>query len=362
MATLRRSRLIKLSVFLLALLIILRLLAPLAIERGVNHAIATTPGISGSVGDVDIALYRGAYQVEDIELYIIQGEQSKPMIKVKRLDISILWSALFRGSVVAELAFEHPQFYIADTAGKEEKLNPDVKDEETWITLANRLAPFSIDRIDIIDGIVSLETSSEELQSLTQIEQVNGQITNLTNSQSFSGSMVSQMAIQAKVAGICPLSMSGSYDPYAAKPTFNIDVEMQRLPVKQIDSLIRFYTPFDFEAGEIDFAMEFAAKLGKVNGYVEVGIYKLDVFNWQEDVVKDGDNPFEWLFEGLAGGLSELLENDEKDLLATRIPLEGEIENIDTPLLPAIGAIFRNGFIKAFDMKVDDVISFDDPQ
>jgi hypothetical protein len=344
----------------LALLILLRLFAPLAVKKGINYAISTTPGISGSVGDVDIALYRGAYQVNDIALYIEDGQQQKPLIKVSQLDISVLWSALLNGAVVAELAFTHPAFYYLDTAGQDTNVNPKVKDEKTWITLVKRLAPFSIDRVDIIDGVIALATFSDERKTITEIQEVNGQITNLTNSRSFSGSLVTQMAVQGKIAGVCPLAMSGSYDPYARNPTFDFDVEMQRLPVKQIDHLISFYTPFDFEAGEVDFAMELAARQGQVQGYVEVGIYHLDVFDWQEDVVKDGDNPFEWLFEGLAGGMSEILENDKKDLLATRVPLEGKIDNIDTPLLPAIGAILKNGFIKAFDMKVDKVISFDE--
>lgn len=360
MLKLRQSNMIKISVSLLVLLLLLRLFAPLAIKKGINYAIATTAGISGKVGDVDIALYRGAYQVHDIELYMVDGQQQKPLIKVQRVDISVLWSALFNGSLVAELAISHPEFYFIDTAGQKEKINPNIKDEQTWITLVNRLAPFSIDRVDIIDGVIALETFTGKRRTVTEIRDVQGQVTNLTNSRSFSGSLVSQMSIQAKVAGVCLLSVSGSYDPYAAKPTFDFDVEMQRLPVKQIDHLIRFYTPFDFEAGEVDFAMELAAKQGQVQGYVELGVYHLEVFDWQEDVVKDGDNPFEWLFEGLVGGLSEILENDKKDLLATRIPLEGQIDDIDTPLLPAIVAILKNGFVKAFDLKVDKIISFDE--
>lgn len=342
---------------LAVILVALRLVAPYAVQKGVNYAIKTTPGLSGQVGDVDIALYRGAYQVKDIELNLVDGDLQKPLISIQQLDISVLWSALFRGSIVSEMTFLKPQFYYADDVQQEEKINQDVQDEKTWITLANRLVPFSIDRIDIIDGRLMFETISAQRKTLTEITDVHGQITNLTNSKQRSGSLVTNLVLDAEIAGVCPLAVSGSYDPYASKPTFNVDVEMQRLPVKHIDHLISFYSPFDLEAGQIDFAMEFASKQGDVSGYVKAGVYDLSVFDWQEDVVKDGDNPFQWLFEAATGGIAELFEGGKKDLIATRVPLEGKIDDIQTPLWPAIGAIIKNAFIKSLDIKVDKVVS-----
>jgi len=287
----------------------------------------------------------------------VDGGLQKPLISIQQLDISVLWSALFRGSIVSEMTFLKPQFYYADDVQQKEKINQDVQDEQTWITLANRLVPFSIDRIDIIDGRLMFETISAQRKTLTEITDVHGQITNLTNSKQRSGSLVTNLVLDAEIAGVCPLAVSGSYDPYASKPTFNVDVEMQRLPVKHIDHLISFYSPFDLEAGQIDFAMEFASKQGDVSGYVKAGVYDLSVFDWQEDVVKDGDNPFQWLFEATTGGIAELFEGGTKDLIATRVPLEGKIDDIQTPLWPAIGAIIKNAFIKSLDIKVDKVVS-----
>ncbi|ABG42638.1 hypothetical protein Patl_4139 [Paraglaciecola sp. T6c] len=356
MAHRRRKTAITL-ISLAVILVALRLVAPYAVQKGVNYAIRTTPGLSGQVGDVDIALYRGAYQVENIELNLVDGDLQKPLISIQQLDISVLWSALLRGNIVSEMTFLKPQFYYADDVQQEEKINQDVQNEQTWITLANRLVPFSIDRIDIIDGRLMFETISAKRKTLTEITDVHGQITNLTNSKQRSGSLVTHLALDAEIAGVCPLAVSGSYDPYAAKPTFNVDVEMQRLPVKHIDHLISFYSPFDLEAGQIDFAMEFASKQGDVSGYVKAGVYDLSVFDWQEDVVKDGDNPFQWLFEAATGGIAELFEGGKKDLIATRVPLEGKIDDIQTPLWPAIGAIIKNAFIKSLDIKVDKVVS-----
>jgi len=351
---------------ILSLVLLLRLLAPYALKQGVNYAIDTTPGLSGHVGDVDIALYRGAYQIDDIELYLVDygvdGEQQKPLIKIKRLDISLLWSALLRGSIVSEMTFLQPQFYYADNAEREEHINADVQDEDTWITLANRLVPFSIDRIDIVSGNLLFATISAEQNTNTEIQRINGQITNLTNSKRHSGSLVTNMHLDALIAGSSPITLTGSYDPYAKKPTFNFDVEMQRLPVQKIDHLVSFYTPFDVEAGEIDFALEFASNQGKVEGYIKAGVYDLSVFDWQEDVIKDGDNPFQWLFEALIGGVAELFENGKKDLIATTIPLEGTIDDVEAPIWPAIVGIIKNAFVKALDIKIDNIVQHNKAQ
>ncbi|MDP5131442.1 MAG: DUF748 domain-containing protein [Paraglaciecola sp.] len=351
-----RRKSIKLIIGLVSLLVLLRVMAPYAVEKGVNYALTTTPGLTGHVGDVSLALYRGAYQIEDIELFLVDGELQKPLIAIKQLDISVLWSALFRGKVVAEMRFLHPEIYYEDVKNRDEHVNDDVQDEQTWITLANRLVPFAIDRIDVIGGQLAFATIDEVLSTRALITDITGQITNLTNSKEHSGSLVTNMHFDGLIEGICPLRMGGAYDPYAKKPTFNFDVEMQRLPVKKIDHLISFYAPFDLEAGEVDFAMEFAAKQGVVAGYVKAGVYDLSVFDWHEDVVEDGDNPFEWLFESLTGGVAEIFENGSNDLIATRVPLEGHIDNIETPLWPAIYAIIKNAFIQSLEIKVDGVV------
>ena len=341
-------------VSIILLLLALRLSAPYAIEKGVNYTLKTTPGLRGEIGDVDLALYRGAYQINDIELFLIDGGLEKPLMKVKRLDISVLWAALFRGSVVAEMQFLEPQFYYADNKNKEQEINEDASNEKTWVSLANRLVPFSIDRVDILNGRIKLETIATEQTSVSQITRVNGLISNITNSKDHSGSLVTNMQVEGMIEGVCPLQISGSIDPYASKPTFNFDVEMQRLPVEKIDGLIAFYAPFDVEAGELDFAMELAAEQGKVDGFVKAGVYDLSVFEWHDDVQVDGDNPFQWLFEALTGGIAGLFEDNTRDLIATEIPLTGQIDNIETPLWPAIYGIIKNAFIESLDITVED--------
>lgn len=122
------------------------------------------------------------------------------------------------------------------------------------------------------------------------------------------------------------------------------------------------YTPFDIEAGGIDGAMELVAKDNNLNGYVKAGVQNLSVFSWREDIEKDDDGIFTAIFEGSVDLLGSILENDESKLVAARIPIEGQLDNTDVSTFQAVISVLKNAFFDAFKMKVDNVISFEDPK
>ncbi|GAB3033716.1 DUF748 domain-containing protein [Bowmanella dokdonensis] len=347
--------------FLLVLLAV-RMAAPVLVEQRINQAIAEAEGLRGSISEVDLHLYRGAYRIRDVQLYSVNGVEVEPLISIDRVELSLLWSALIDGEVVAEMTFHQPKISVIQTPDKPVLGNEAVKDESTWITLANKLVPFSIDRLSIVDGTLLFKTSEKDKQASFHIGQLDGHILNITNSLELSDSLMAKVNLSGKVMDESRISIKGAYNPYETKPTFNLDMQMERLPVKRLDGLIRYYTPFDLEQGELDMAMEIASNQGEVNGYVKGGLHDVEVFDWEEDVEKDGDNPFQWIIEGITAALGAILESDKTGLVATRVPLEGSLNDLDTPLLPAIVGLFRNAFIEAYEMKIEDVIfaEFDD--
>ncbi len=339
---------------------ILRLSAPYAVKYGVNHAIETTEGISGQIGDVDLHLYRGAYEIENIELFTQEKEKSLPLIKISRLDLSILWSALLDGEVVAELVFYDSVISINSAPEKEVIENAAAKDEDTWIELANKLTPFAIDRLELVNGTLEFNTiDKDEKTARFYMSEMQGTVKNITNSMSLSDTLMSKLDFDVKIMGEAKAKLSGGYNPFEPSPTFDFDLSMNRLPVKYIDKLVQYYTPVDFEAGEIDAALELVSEKGELNGYVKIGVHDLDIFKWREDVEVDEDNPIEMLFEGLMGGITELLENDDSELVATKIPITGNLNDVETPIFPAIVGIFKNAFIEAYEIDIEDLLSFE---
>ncbi len=337
-----------------------RIYAPTYIEQKVNQAISESEGIEGKVDDIDLALWRGAYKIHGIELYSVAQDKKQPLLFTDTLDLSILWSALFRGQVVAELHFIKPHIHLLDRPGQAVIENDQARDADTWIDLANQLVPFAIDRVDISDGQFDFELIADQQQSLFTLSDTQGVIKNITNIRDKSRPDFATANLSGLVQNQAEIQFNGSYNPFEAKPTFDADISMQRLDVAYLDRFIKYYLPIDFEAGQLDLAMELISQQGEVDGYVKAGIYNLDVFSWKEDLVEDGDNPFALLLEAISGGLTTLLESNQSDMVATRIPISGNINNPELSTFDAITGLFRNALVEAYDMDIDQLFSFSD--
>ncbi|WP_334061443.1 DUF748 domain-containing protein [Alteromonas genovensis] len=342
------------------LLILARTGAPYAVQYYINQQINQTKGITGQVGDVDLHLYRGAYSVDDIEIYAVDEQSSpKPLLSVKTLDFSLAWSAVLNGNLVTNMVFSQPKIVVYDKDTTTPEQNQQVKDERTWIGLANNLVVFSIDTLKIIDGKISLVNQTKKGEIPTYIANINADIKNITNAQNLTKTLVTSVDVKGDLMGEATLTLVGKLDPFREQANFDFNMEVQRFSVKQIQTVFNVYTPFDIEAGGIDGAMELAAKRNEVSGYAKAGVYDLSIFSWREDVEKDDDGLFTIIFEGGADLLSAILENDESQLVAARIPIEGTLDNTDISTFQAVVSVLKNAFFDATKMQVDDIVSYE---
>ena len=355
-----KRRWLKTVMALVLLLVVARMGAPYAVQYYVNQQLTQAKGITGQVGDVDLHLYRGAYSVDDIEIYSVDEQSSpQPLLAVRTLDFSLAWSALLKGNLVTNMVFSQPEVVIYDKDTSEPEQNERVKNEKTWVGLANNLVVFSIDTLTVKAGKVSLINQTKKGEVPTYIANINAQIKNITNAQNLTKTLVTSVEVKGDLMGEAALSLAGKLDPFSKQANFDFNVEVQRFSVKQIQTVFNVYTPFDIEAGGIDGAVELAAKSNEVTGYAKAGVYDLSIFSWREDVEKDDDGLFTIIFEGGADILSSILENDESQLVAARIPIEGTLNNTDISTFQAVVSVLRNAFFEATKMKVDDVISYE---
>lgn len=347
----------------IVLLIIFRAAAPYAVQYYVNQQLEQTQGITGHVGDVDLYLYRGAYAIDDIEIYAVDATSApKPLLAIQTLDFSLAWSALLKGNLVTNMAFTRPEIVIYDKDPSSAEQNQQVKDETTWIGLANDLVLFSIDTLLIENGKVTLVNATNDGDKPTYIANINAEVKNITNAQNLSKTLVTSLNVEGDLMGEAALILNGKLDPFSDEANFDFNVEVQRFSVKNLETVFKVYTPFDIEAGGIDGAMELAANNNNLNGYVKAGVHDLSVFSWREDIEKDDDGLFTAIFEGSIDLLSSLLENDESKLVAARVPIDGQLDNADVSTFEAVVSVLKNAFFEAFKMKVDNVISFEDTQ
>ena len=125
-------------------------------------------------------------------------------------------------------------------------------------------------------------------------------------------------------------------------------------------NLLDTYAPFDLEAGTLELAAELASDDGHLQGYIKPILHDVTVFSWKGDIVEDEDGFFESIMEAGSALIAEIFENQSKEQIATRIELSGELDNPDTPILPALGAIIENAFINAINGAVEGSVELDD--
>src|SRR5262245_56762738 len=90
----------------LALLIAGRVAMPYIVKKQVNERLASIPGYWGSVDDIGISLLRGAYSLEGVAIFKVNGAAREPFFSAKHIDFSLAWRELFHGKIVSDILAE----------------------------------------------------------------------------------------------------------------------------------------------------------------------------------------------------------------------------------------------------------------
>src|SRR4030095_2073255 len=123
----------------IVLLLAARAVLPIAIQRYVNRVLARDETYIGHVGDVDVALIRGAYQVEDVRIDKRNGKVPVPFFSAENADLSIEWRALFDGALVGEIEFlRHKLNFVAGPTREQSQAGAGVD----WRDTVEDLFPF----------------------------------------------------------------------------------------------------------------------------------------------------------------------------------------------------------------------------
>src|SRR5699024_2382373 len=117
-----RSRKILIAVLIIVVLLLaVRAALPTLVQRYVNNKLDESPAYAGHVGDIDIALIRGSYSIDDVEIVKTEGEVPVPLFAAREVEFSLLWKALLRGEIVGEAEIFEPVINIVDSDDESKK-------------------------------------------------------------------------------------------------------------------------------------------------------------------------------------------------------------------------------------------------
>lgn len=79
-----------------------------------NRTLNQAEHYAGQIGDIDLSLLAGAYEIEHIEIVKSNGAVDEPLFSTPGLRFSLLWSALLNGAVVGEIELLRPRLNFMD--------------------------------------------------------------------------------------------------------------------------------------------------------------------------------------------------------------------------------------------------------
>jgi uncharacterized protein DUF748 len=350
--TRKRKFVISFAAFFLVL-IAARIALPYLVEDYANRKLVTLRSYTGHVGDVDIHLWRGAYSIDDVVIQKIGAKRPTPFFRTRRMDLSIEWRNLLRGSVVATARFEQPEVNLVQ--GKTEA-DTQLGKEEDWRARLEEFFPVRFNTVEVIDGTVRFLAPGISTHDAITARHVHGAVTNITNVAGSGRETFADFRLDGKVLDGAPAHVAGSVDPLAKQPTFDVNLEVKQVQLPQVNPWLREYIKADAEAGKFELYLEMAAADGKFKGYAKPILQDVDLHRAGEE----DENALHRAWEGFLDFAVNVLTNPEADQAAARIPFTGTIKNPQTSLFATITSVLRNAFVSAFARSLEGSITLRD--
>ncbi len=345
-----RSKLLWLLVVLALALLVVRAMLPIWVRDYVNRKLSEVEDYRGRVADVDIHLWRGAYSIHGVEIVKTSGDVPVPFFAAPTVDLSVEWKALFHGALVGEIHFEAPKINFVNGRSA---ATTQVGVDQPWSDKIRELFPLKINRFTVHAGEVHYRDFGRTPKVDVAIDQIRMVATNLTNSRKLSETLNAEIEIAGRPLRSGQLRANIDLDPYAAKPTFALELEADDIPLTKLNDFAKAYAAITFEKGTLRLATAMDSKKGNFTGYVEPVFNNMAIF----DPSQDNENPIDFIWQGIVGGLTRLIRNHPKDRFGTKVPISGNFDDPAPAVLQTVFNVFRNAFVKAFEGKLsnDDI-------
>ncbi|MGH8176368.1 MAG: DUF748 domain-containing protein [Steroidobacter sp.] len=350
---LRRNKILLAVGVLVIALIALRLALPSIVKDYVNDTLQALESYDGSVEDIDLHLWRGAYRVDGLRIVKTGSDQPTPFFSSDHIDFSIEWRNLLHGSLVAEGVFDRPDLNLVQAKSEEES---QLGKEVNWAEQLGELFPFRFNTVRVRDGRITFRAPGIRTQDALTAEHVNAELLNLTNVIESGEETFAEFSVTGRVLGDAPIGVKGRLDPLAEQPTFDVNLDLENVQLPKVNPWLREFIKADAEGGDFQLYLEIAAAEGKFKGYAKPVMQNVNIYSSEEPE----ENPLRRLWEGVVEFAANVFENQEEDQVAARVPFSGTIQNPESSIFETIVSVLRNAFVSAFARSLEGSISLRD--
>lgn len=327
-------------VLLLVALVAVRAYLPIYITDYVNKTLDNIPGYSGSISDVDLALYRGAYVIKDLKISKDGKDIPIPFVDIRRIDFSVEWRALFRGEIVGEATLDKPKLNFATgSSGTTSQTGV----ETDWTVPIKKLMPLDINFVEIRDGTITYQDFAAREKVDLSIYNLNAKATNLRNVEDKNSALPSTVTARGKSVGGGDLALDGRMNILKAVPDMEMKAKLEDVNLPALNDYARSAASIDFTTGNLNIYSDLNVKNGEVTGFVKPLATNISLLDLEND-----PNPIGVIWESVVSVVLEIFKNQPKDQFATQVELSGSIKSPDTNFWSTLRGIFRNAFIQAY--------------
>lgn len=337
-------------IILIIVLIAFRLYLPTLVKKYVNKVLADIPSYYGHVEDIDISLFRGAYVINGMYLNKVNAETQIPFLDFPKTDISIEWKSLFKGEIVSEIIMYGPKINYVLEDQQAEGETPDI---DSWTKALTDLVPIEINHFEVHHGKLSFLQEQSNPKIDLHFDNLELTADNLRNVLEEKRILPSPIRASAVSIGEGKMSLKGNINLIKEIPDMDIEFALENTDATALNDFTKHYANIDFESGEFNLFSEIAIADGHLKGYMK------PLLKNSKLIGKD-DNFIETVWEGFVGFFKFLLKNQRTDTLATKVPLEGDLNNLEAGAWKTFINILNNAWIEAYKGIVDDDIEFKD--
>jgi uncharacterized protein involved in outer membrane biogenesis len=336
-----------------AILVGLRFALPPIVRAQINRRLERVPGYRGHVGDVHVALWRGAYALRDLRIVKEQGSEATPYFSAKNIDFSLAWRELIHGKIVSDIIIDEPRVNFVKAATP---ANSQLEVDRSWQRVIRDIFPIDITHLVINNGRIHYVDRTANPVVDVFAENVHVAAAGLRNRPADNGEKFpAHLELTGDSVGGGKLSISADAEPLAKEPHFEVHGQIEQVALPALNPFLKAYGGVQINAGTFKLYAEMAARGGHFDGYVKPFFAHIKF----SDISEPNLTVMEKAWQVVASGLVLILKNKPQDELATRIPFSGDFGNAKVGVWKSISSMLHNGFIKALPAALEHNVKSD---
>ena len=226
-------------------------------------------------------------------------------------------------------------------------------DVDGWSKVLTDLVPIEINSFEAHNGKLAFVQLSADPDVDLSINNLDLTATNLRNVEEKGKILPSSIKASSVSFGGGNVKLEGAMNIIKEIPDMDIAFSLEKSNAVALNDFTNYYAGLDFESGTAELYSEIAIADGFLKGYMKPLLIN-------SKFIGKEDGFLETLWEGFVGFFKFVLKNQSTDTLATEIPIEGDLNNVEADIFSTVGGIIKNAWIKAFKGETNDTIEFED--